>query len=122
MKMVLRLTLQKDYEMGIGVGTAMLISGGVSLAGSVISSNKQQDAIDDAENEQQRLAEEARVNEQQLLQEQARQSEISSGPSVLFGVEDEEDDTFGTYDDFITPTKQTGVGLGKTTSASGLGF
>lgn len=107
--------------MGIGTGTAMLISGAVGVAGSVVSGNKQQEAIEEAENEQQRLAEEARVNEQQMLQQQALEAEQSKGATVEFGTQDE-DDEMGTYDDFITPKQSKGVGLGGTSGTSGLGF
>jgi len=109
--------------MGIGTGTAMLISSAVGVAGSVYAGNKQKDAIEEAENLQAQEAEEAKREEQRIFAQQAEDARNTEAETVQFGIDDE-DNEMGTYDDFLTPTNKqsSGVGLGTSKNSSGLGF
>jgi len=100
--------------MGIGVGTAILISGG---AGG-IQKRQQDDANEKAQAEQLRLEEQAREQEQQILLEQA---ESENEPAFEYGTGDDEE--LGSYNEFLTPTKTSGIqGTKPTQSVSTLGF
>jgi len=104
--------------MGIGIGTAIAVSAGISAVGAGVTAKKQGDAQEDARAEQQRLDMIAKQQEKDILAEQARQD--SEKQTIEFGVQDDEDEEMGSYNDFIEPKKQTA--LGGTTAPSGLGL
>jgi len=54
--------------MGIGVGTALLVSAAVTVGASAYSAKKQEDARDDAEAEQHRIQIEAEANEKRIFE------------------------------------------------------
>jgi len=108
--------------MGIGTGTAMLISSAVGVVGSVAAGNKQEQAQQDAEQEQARLQQEALQQEQRLFEQRALDAESQEATMVEFGAPDDDDEA-GTYDDFLTPkSNASGTGLSTTPNSSGLGF
>jgi len=104
---------------GIGVGTAIAISAGTSA----VTAKRQGEAQEEAAQEQQRLQAEAQQQEQDIMNQQALQNaQDQEQQTIEFGV-DEEEGSFGSYDDFITKTpSSTSAGLGGTNNATGLGF
>lgn len=104
--------------MGIGIGTAIAVSAGISAVGAGVTAKKQSDAQEDARAEQQRLDMIAKQQEKDILAEQARQD--GEKQTIEFGVQDDEDEEMGSYNDFIEPKKQTA--LGGTKAPSGLGL
>ena len=105
--------------MGIGIGTAIAVSAGISAVGAGITAKKQGDAQEDARAEQQKLDMIAKQQEKDILAEQARQE--GEKQTIEFGVQDDdEDEEMGSYNDFIEPKKQTA--LGGTKAPSGLGL
>ena len=104
--------------MGIGIGTAIAVSAGISAVGAGVSKKKQSDAQEDARAEQQKLDMIAKQQEKDILAEQARQE--GEKQTIEFGVQDDEDEEMGSYNDFIEPKKQTA--LGGTKAPSGLGL
>ncbi len=113
------LVSQKEFKMGIGVGTAIAISAGTSM----VTANKQREAQEDALAEQKKLEANAREQEQMILQQQAPQeAQGAEQQTAYFGSQDEEE--MASYNDFITPktTGATSSGLGGTSGSTGLGF
>ena len=100
----------------MGIGAAIAI--GVSAVGGAVGKKKQSDAQEDARAEQQRLDMIAKQQEKDILAEQARQD--GEKQTIEFGVQDDEDEEMGSYNDFIEPKKQTA--LGGTKAPSGLGL
>ncbi len=76
-----------------------------------------------AQEEQAALQEQARIDakaqEQALFDQRAIDAENSGEATVEFGIDDE-DDGFGTYNDFLTPTTPSVTGLGGTKGQTGL--
>ena len=104
--------------MGIGIGTAIAVSAGISAVGAGVTAKRQGDAQEDARAEQQKLDAIAKQQEKDILAEQARQE--GEKQTIEFGVQDDEDEEMGSYNDFIEPKKQTA--LGGTKAPSGLGL
>jgi len=103
--------------MGIGVGTAIAVSAGASM----IQGAQQKSAIEEAEDEQARLEQEAKAQEQRIFAQQAEDAKNTQAETVQFGIDDE-DNEFGSYNDFLTPTAPTKSSTLGTISSSGLGF
>ena len=105
--------------MGIGIGTALLVSSAVSVGSSIYAANKQEDAQQAAEAENRRMQMEAQANEQRIFEDTKGQSESAT---ISFGSQD--DDEMGSYNDFLTPlsTKTASTTGLSTGTSSGLGF
>jgi len=98
--------------MGIGTAIALTIGAGA------VTGRRQEQAQEDAQAEQQRLEDQAREQEQQILLEQA---ESENEPAFEYGTGDDEE--LGSYNEFLTPTKTSGIqGTKPTKSVSTLGF
>ena len=92
----------------------------IGLVLSAAQGKKQSDAIEDSQDEADRLAQEAEENERQFLAQQAKEADELKRGGIKFGVEDTE--PVGSFDDFLAPVQQsTGLSTGKT-RPSGLGF
>jgi len=98
----------------MGIGAAIAVSAGMSA----ITAEKQADAQEDARNQQMMLDARDKQQEKDILAEQARQE--GEKQTIEFGVQDDEDEEMGSYNDFIEPKKQTA--LGGTKAPSGLGL
>jgi len=87
------------------------IGGAASIYGGV----KQKSAQEEQEEIQAQAMEDAKAQEQRLFEQQALDAENQGNATVEFGIDDE-DDEFGTYDDFLTPTAPSKTGLGGTSN------
>ena len=86
--------------MGIGAGTAALIAGGLSLAGTAYASNQQREAQEEAQQQADYAAMEAEREQQRIFEATKPQEEEAK---ISFGTQDD-DDELGTYNEFLTPT------------------
>ena len=87
-------------------GAALALSAGSSVYGSV----QQKKAVEEQEDIQRQAAEDAKAQELAMFEQQAVDAGNQGNATVEFGVDDE-DDEFGTYNDFLSPVQST-TGLG----------
>ena len=95
--------------------SAAAVSAGASVYGGV----KQKSAQEEQEQLQNQAMEDAKAQELAMFDQQAIDAGNQGSATVEFGVDDE-DDSFGTYDDFLTPTTPSKTGLGGTNTQIGL--
>jgi len=91
--------------------SAAAVSAGASVYGGV----KQKSAQEEQEQLQNQAMEDAKAQELAMFDQQAIDAGNQGSATVEFGVDDE-DDSFGTYDDFLTPTTPSKTGLGGTSN------
>ena len=90
------------------------IGGAASIYGGV----KQKSAQEEQEEIQRQAMEDAKAQEQRIFEQQALDAGNQGSATVEFGVDDE-DDEFGTYNDFLSPVQST-TGLGGAKGNTGL--
>jgi len=95
--------------------SAAAVNAGASIYGGV----KQKNAQEEQEDIQRQAMEDAKAQEQRIFEQQALDAETAGQATVEFGIDDE-DDGFGTYNDFLTPTTPSVTGLGGTKGQTGL--
>ena len=100
----------------IVAASAAAVGAGASVYGAV----KQKSAAEEQAEIQAQAREDAQKQEQALFEQQALDAESQGKATVEFGIDDEDDDSFGTYDDFLTPTAPSTTGLGGTNNNIGL--
>ena len=105
--------------MGIGIGTALLLSSAIGIGASAIQANKQKKLASERSRKEDELAIKARQDEK-LIRDASATPETAT---FEFGGGNKED-TSGTFDDFITPKTNSSLnaGLGGAGSGTGLGF
>ena len=92
---------------------------GLSAASAVYGGVQQKSAQEEQEQLQNQAMEDAKAQELAMFDQQAIDAGNQGSATVEFGVDDE-DDSFGTYDDFLTPTAPSKTGLGGTNTQIGL--
>jgi len=117
----LRLFDFNSYFTGAGAVAANIALGtaAVSAGAAVYGGVQQSEAADEQEALQNQARADAQAQEDRMFDQQALDAENTGNATAEFGVDDEED-TFGTYDDFLTPTAPSTTGLGGTKANSGL--
>ena len=109
-----------DFNSYFTAAAAAWTMAGVSVAAGAYGASEQKNAQEEQEDIQRQAAEDAKAQEQRLFEQQALDAENQGQATVEFGVDDEDDDSFGTYDDFLTPTAPSKTGLGGTNNQIGL--
>ena len=94
--------------------SAAAVNAGASIYGGV----KQKEAQEEQEAIQNQAMEDAKAQEQAMFDQQAIDAGNQGSATVEFGVDDE-DDEFGTYNDFLSPVQST-TGLGGAKGNTGL--
>jgi len=87
--------------------SAAAVNAGASIYGGV----KQKEAQEEQEQLQNQAMEDAKAQEQAMFDQQAIDAGNQGNATVEFGVDDE-DDEFGTYNDFLSPVQNSTTGLG----------
>ena len=90
----------------------------VNVGASVYGGVKQKDVQEEQEQLQNQAMEDAKAQEQAMFDQQAIDAGNQGNATVEFGVDDE-DDEFGTYNDFLSPVQST-TGLGGAKGNTGL--
>ena len=101
--------------------TAAIIAASTAAVGgaaSIYGGVKQKSAQEEQEAIQNQAMEDAKAQEQAMFDQQAIDAGNQGNATVEFGVDDE-DDEFGTYNDFLSPVQST-TGLGGTKGNTGL--
>jgi len=109
-----------DFNSYFTTAAAAWTMAGVSAAGAAYSASEQKDAQEEQEQLQNQAAQDAKEQEQRLFEQRALDAESQGQATVEFGAIDDEEDSFGTYDDFLTPTQGKSTGLGGTNNQIGL--
>ena len=106
--------------MGITAAGVAAAAALTSVGASVYGGVKQKSAQEEQEEIQRQAMEDAKAQEQRIFEQQALDAGNQGSATVEFGIDDEDDDSFGTYDDFLTPTAPSKTGLGGTNNQIGL--
>ena len=100
----------------MGTTAAIIAAGAVSLGSSAYGAVKQKNAAEEQEDIQAKALADAQAQEQRIFEQQALDAENSGDATIEFGAIDDEDDEFGTYDDFLSPVTPSKTGLGGTSN------
>ena len=106
--------------MGLSAATIATIGAVTTVGASAYGSVQQKKAVEEQEAIQNQAMEDAKAQEQAMFDQQAIDAGNQGNATVEFGIDDEDDDSFGTYDDFLTPTAPSKTGLGGTNNQIGL--
>ena len=101
--------------------TAAIIAASTAAVGgaaSIYGGVKQKSAQEEQADIQAQAAEDAKAQEQRIFEQQAQNAGNQGSATVEFGIDDE-DDEFGTYNDFLSPVQST-TGLGGAKGNTGL--
>ena len=104
--------------MGLSAATIATIGAVTTVGASAYGSVQQKKAVEEQEAIQLQAAEDAKAQELAMFDQQAIDAGNQGNATVEFGIDDE-DDEFGTYNDFLSPVQST-TGLGGAKGNTGL--
>lgn len=101
----------------MSIAAALIASAVIGAGSAAYTASESKKASKEASSKAAQLAEERQADEKKI-----RDASVTpESASVTFGVDDEEENSLGSFNDFIAPKAST-TGLGSTSTSVGLGF
>ena len=115
----IRLLDFNSYFTAAGVAAWASAAAGVAGVGaSAYSASEQKKAAEEQAGIQEQARLDAQEQEQAMFDQMASDASNTGEATVQFGTIDDEEDEFGTYNDFLTPTAPSKTGLGGTSNVN----